>query len=291
MIEVNECPICGFAASNLFISSLDFSTTQEEFSIRQCSSCNFRFTSPIPSEDRIGDYYQSEDYISHSDSKKGLMNKVYHVVRKRAIRKKEKLISTVNGDKVLLDIGCGTGDFLKFCNDKGWSCSGLEPDEGARKICQSKGVAVQDIHELHQIGDGTVSVVTMWHVLEHVYHLDRDLKKICGILNDYGKLIIAVPNCSSYDAKKYGEFWAAYDLPIHLYHFQPCDVVTLANKHGMKVEKILPMKYDAYYVSMLSEKYKGGNIFKALLTGAKSNIKANSKNNAYSSQIYVLIKK
>ena len=291
MVEVNECPICGFEKSSLFLQSVDFSTTQEEFSVRQCASCNFRFTSPIPSEDRIGDYYQSEDYISHTDSKKGLMNKVYHVVRNRAIRKKERLISSVEGGKELLDIGCGTGDFLKFCVENGWSGRGLEPDAGARNICQAKGLKTQDITELHQIENGSVSVVTMWHVLEHVYHLARDLKKICDVLANNGRLIIAVPNCSSYDAKKYGKYWAAYDLPIHLYHFRPSDVIALANKHGMMVDNILPMKYDSYYVSMLSEKYKGGNIINAFFAGARSNLKANAKNNAYSSQIYVLTKK
>ncbi len=291
LIEVKECPICGSKESVLFLESNDFSTSGEDFSIRECADCNFRFTSPIPTEDRIGSYYESEDYISHTDSKKGMMNKIYQTVRRRAIRSKEQLIASFATERKLLDIGCGTGDFLSHCKELGWDTQGLEPDEGARNICREKGVKVQDIDQLHQLEDRSVSVITMWHVLEHVYHLNRDFEKIKAVLKDDGKLVIAVPNCSSYDAQKYGKFWAAYDLPIHLYHFRPNDVANLAEKFDMKVEKILPMKYDAYYVSMLSEKYKGGSLPSAFLTGMKSNKKANTKNHKYSSQIYLLSKK
>lgn len=291
LIHVESCPICGSNESELYLESKDYSTSKEPFSIRQCSGCSFRFTSPVPSEDKIGSYYESEDYISHTDSKKGVMNKVYHIVRKKAIRNKEYLIDTFNVEKSLLDIGCGTGDFLHFCKEHGWDILGLEPDAGARSICAKKGVPVKDIDELHRLEDKSVSVITMWHVLEHVYHLNRDFDKIKSVLKDDGKLVVAVPNCSSYDAQKYGEFWAAYDLPIHLYHFRPNDIKTLAEKYDMKVDKILPMKYDAYYVSMLSEKYKGGNLVNAFLTGAKSNRKANASNHQYSSQIYILSKK
>ena len=291
LVDIKECPICSEKESKLFLKSNDYSTSKEDFDIRECVSCGFRFTSPIPSEDRIGSYYKSEDYISHTDSKKGMMNKVYHSVRKKAIKNKEYLIDTFNVGNNLLDIGCGTGDFLHFCKDKGWNTFGLEPDADAREICSKKGVEVKDINHLHEMKDGSISVITMWHVLEHVYHLNRDFEKIYSLLKEDGKLVIAVPNCSSYDAEKYGKFWAAYDLPIHLYHFRPNDIQKLADKFLMKVDNILPMKYDSYYVSMLSEKYKGGNLASAFFTGMKSNRKANSKNNQYSSQIYVLSKK
>ena len=291
MVNRKECPICDSKKSKIFLESMDYSTSKEEFVIRECEDCNFRYTSPVPAEDRIGEYYESEEYISHSDSKKGIMNKVYHVVRNRAIKKKEKLIASFGSGKHLMDIGCGTGDFLKYCQEKGWDCSGLEPDQGARSICAEKGVKVYNIDRLHEVRKESLSVITMWHVLEHVYHLKRDFEKICSSLTNNGRLIIAVPNCSSYDAQKYGKYWAAYDLPIHLYHFRPADMKRLAIAHDMVVEQIIPMKYDSFYVSMLSEKYKGGNLINAFFNGWRSNLKANRKSNTYSSQIYVLAKK
>ena len=291
LIEIKECPICGTEDSKLFLNAKDYSTSQEPFSIRECCSCGFRFTSPIPAEDKLPDYYQSDDYISHTDSNEGLMNKVYHFIRKRAIKKKERLLSQVVNEKTLIDIGCGTGDFLNYCKLQGWNVTGLEPDKGARNICKEKGIEAWDVERLSHLKEASFSVVTMWHVLEHVFHLNRELIQIKKVLKPKGKLIIAVPNCSSYDAVKYGEYWAAYDLPIHLYHFQPSDMAKFADKHGFQVDKILPMKYDAYYVSMLSEKYKKGTLLSALLTGFVSNWKALRKNNQYSSQIYILSKK
>ena len=290
LIDVKKCPICGLNKSNLFLEATDYSTSKESFSIRECDSCRFRFTSPIPTEDKIGEYYQSEDYISHTDSSKGLMNKVYRLVRKRAIKKKEGLARNGTREKSLIDIGCGTGDFLNYCKGNGWSVLGLEPDEGARQICKEKGVETQHTDFLYQIPDASFEVITMWHVLEHVYHLNKDFHEIARVLKPDGKLIIAVPNCASYDAKKYGKFWAAYDLPIHLYHFRPGDLMRFAAKHAFKVDQILPMKYDSYYVSMLSEKYKNGNLFNAFVSGFLSNRKASKVNNEYSSQIYVLSK-
>jgi ubiquinone/menaquinone biosynthesis C-methylase UbiE len=291
LVDIKECPICESSGSELFLESNDYSTSKKDFSIRECASCNFRFTSPLPSENDIGCFYESEDYISHTDSNKGVLNKVYQTVRNRAIKQKQNLISSLTKDKTLLDIGCGTGDFLKFCQDQNWKTIGLEPSPSAREICHNKKVEAKDIDELHQLENNSISVITMWHVLEHVYHLNRDFEKINSVLKEDGRLVIAVPNCSSYDAGKYGKFWAAYDLPIHLYHFRPNDIKKLANKFDMEVENILPMKFDSYYVSMLSEKYKGGNIVSAFFTGAKSNRKANGKNNQYSSQIYILKKK
>jgi 2-polyprenyl-3-methyl-5-hydroxy-6-metoxy-1,4-benzoquinol methylase len=290
LIDVKRCPICGLDESKVFLNSKDYSTSKESFSIRECGSCSFRFTSPIPAEDKIGEYYQSKEYISHTDSSAGLMNKVYRLVRKLAIKKKEQLARNGVLDKSLLDIGCGTGDFLSFCKTNGWNVLGLEPDNGARAICKEKQVETHHIDHLHHLPESSFSVVTMWHVLEHVYHLNRDFNQIRKILKPEGKLIIAVPNCSSHDAQKYGKFWAAYDLPIHLYHFRPGDMRRFAEKHDFSVDQILPMKYDSYYVSMLSEKYKNGNLFNAFLSGFMSNRKATKGSNKYSSQIYILSK-
>jgi len=287
--EIENCPICGEKEHRFFLEAEDHNVSKDAFKIVECSKCSFRFTSPIPTEETIGEYYKSENYVSHSGTKKGLVNKIYHVVRNRAIKQKEKLASRNSNEKSILDIGCGTGDFLGYCKTQNWKTLGLEPDESARKIAsENNQIEAKELTHLYAIKENSFDVISMWHVLEHVYNLNKDIEQYKKILKENGTLIVAVPNCSSKDAEHYKKDWAAYDLPIHLYHFRPNDMKKLFANHGMEVVEILPMKFDSYYISMVSEKYKGGNIISGFWNGFKSNLAANSKNNKYSSQIYVI---
>ncbi len=264
--------------------------TKQTFSIVKCQSCGFHFTNPVPSENVIGDYYKSEEYISHSSSKTGLINKAYNVVRNITLKRKVKLIQGLSKGKALLDIGAGTAHFLSAAKSAGFNVQGLEPDVDAKQFAKSEfGITLEDLSEISRIETGSKDVITMWHVLEHVYHLKKDVAEFVRVLKKDGVLIIAVPNMSSWDAQYYQEFWAAYDVPRHLYHFQENTIQKLMEQFDMNCVEILPMKFDAFYVSMLSEKYKGGNVVKGILNGLKSNSRA--KNHGFSSQIYVFRKK
>ena len=288
--NIENCPICGCENNKHFLSAIDHNVSGDSFNIVICTDCNFKFTNPIPSEETIGKYYKSENYISHSGTKKGLINYIYHKVRDRQLKMKLNLISSLTKNKSLLDIGCGTGEFINLCKNKSWEVLGLEPDSDARELAKKNyNIDLLEQDNLYSIKEKKVSVITLWHVLEHVYNLEKDLKQYAKILKDNGYLIIAVPNCNSYDAKQYKEHWVAYDLPIHLYHFTQKDINSLANKTGFKLIKTVPLIYDAFYISMLSEKKKGGNFLKALYLGLKSNLKAKKDNN-YSSLIYILQK-
>lgn len=287
---INECPICKEVKFSPFLNAIDYTVSRETFSIVSCDNCGFHFTNPIPTADKIGDYYKSESYVSHSSTNKGLINKLYQMVRKRTLKQKVKLVSRLVSGREILDIGAGTGHFLNACKLANWNTLGLEPDSDARNFAKKEfGVDLQSTESLHNLPEKSRDAITMWHVLEHVYDLRGDVEQITKVLKDDGVLVVAVPNRSSFDAKHYKEFWAAYDLPIHLYHFVPNDIKTLFGQFNMEVVEILPMKFDAYYVSMLSEKYKGGNIIKAFFNGWRSNMKA--KEGSYSSQIYILRKK
>ena len=287
--NIEKCPVCGGESHQLFLEAVDHNVSKDKFKIVECNTCTFRFTNPIPTEETIGEYYKSENYVSHSGTKKGLVNKVYHIVRNRAIKQKEKLAAKHSQEKSILDIGCGTGDFLGYCKSQNWQTLGLEPDESARKIAlENNAIEAKELNHLFQLEGNSFDVISMWHVLEHVYNLNEDIEQYKKLLKKDGTLIIAVPNCSSKDAEHYKSNWAAYDLPIHLYHFRPNNMKQLFAKHGMEVVEILPMKFDSYYISMVSEKYKGGNIFSGFWNGFKSNMAANSSNNKYSSQIYVI---
>ena len=284
------CPVCESAQLDTHMQVKDWMITQELFTIQKCISCGFHFTNPIPSEETIGSYYKSEEYVSHSSTNKGLVNKLYNTVRTITLNRKVSLIRKYAKGKSVLDIGAGTGHFLNACNLAGLHVQGLEPDQDARNFAQANfGLQLESLDVLSTMDSNSKDIVTMWHVLEHVYHLKRDISEIVRVLKDNGTLFIAVPNMNSYDAKKYKEYWAAYDVPRHLYHFQENTIKNLFSQFDMECITVLPMKFDSYYVSMLSEKYKGGNILKAFFTGWISNF--NSNTNGYSSQIYVFQKK
>lgn len=283
------CPSCGAQSFSTYLTVKDHFLSKEEFKLEHCDSCALLFTNPRPAPDRIGDYYKSEEYVSHSSTKKGFVNKVYNWVRSYTLKSKIALLNELTTGKQLLDIGAGTGHFLAKAKASGYAVLGLEPDEDARKVALSEnGIELQDLSLLHDL-DQTFDIVSMWHVLEHVYNLQEDLNKISSLVKQNGVLIIAVPNYTSFDARHYKEYWAAYDVPRHLYHFSPRSIIPLIESKGMKFEKMLPMKFDSYYVSMLSEKYKGGSILKAMRIGFLSNMKA--KEGLSSSQIYIFRKK
>ena len=286
----HNCPACNHDQATSFLEVKDHFLSKEVFTLLTCNSCKLVYTTPRPSLETIGNYYKSEDYVSHSSTKKGLVNSVYNKVRNYTLNQKVKLVKRLVTGRDLLDVGAGTGHFLKRAQDNGFSVLGLEPDEDARKVAhEQNNVNLQTLDSLSTLTPFSYDCVTMWHVLEHVYNLQEDTKQIASLIKENGVWIIAVPNHTSFDGTHYGSFWAAYDVPRHLYHFSPATIVPFIEQLGFKLEEQLPMKFDAYYVSMLSEKYKGGSLFNALRIGWLSNMR--SKNGKCSSQIYVFRKK
>ncbi|MBG15234.1 MAG: methyltransferase [Crocinitomicaceae bacterium] len=281
------CPVCKAKEKEKHLLVVDHNVSNDVFTITKCCKCGFLFTNPIPTKETIGNYYKSNNYISHSGTKKGLINYIYHFVRNYQLFKKERLISNLSNEKTLLDIGCGTGEFLSYCKNKGWNTVGTEPDLQTRE--RIKNLTIFPGLNSKELRENSFSIVTMWHVLEHVYDLEDDLKTISSLIKKGGYLIVAVPNHESFDAKIYKENWVAYDVPIHLYHFRKKDIKALFSKFNFELSNIKPLIFDAYYISLLSEKKKGGNFILGLLNGLKSNLKAKNKLN-HSSLIYILKK-
>ncbi|WP_054852307.1 class I SAM-dependent methyltransferase [Olleya sp. ITB9] len=276
---------------NMFIEVKDYSVSGEVFQLIQNESYGFLETIPKPSIAKLPEYYQTEDYISHTDSKRNLFEKVYHSIREVSLKRKLKLINSFKTDqKNLLDFGCGTGDFLKSALNNGWNVSGIEPNSEARSIANSKTKqSVLDSEGIKTYKKHSFDVITLWHVLEHIPNLESQISILKDLLKPNGVLIIAVPNYKSYDANHYKQFWAAYDVPRHLWHFDKKSISKLFSSINMTVQNIKPMVFDSYYVSLLSEKYKKGsmNLFSAFWTGFRSNAKA-KRSGEYSSLIYVL---
>ncbi|WP_366185761.1 class I SAM-dependent methyltransferase [Flavobacterium ovatum] len=271
-----------------FLTVKDHSVSKEIFELYHDEFLDMLITEPQPSLDVLGKYYESEDYISHTDNKRSLFEKAYHFVKGIALKNKLNLINELQSAKgSILDIGAGTGDFLNVAKDNGWKTIGIEPSDRAKGIAISKGIDFANATS--DLDNHSFDVITMWHVLEHVPDLDFQIKELKRLLKPTGSLIIAVPNFKSFDAKHYKEFWAAYDVPIHFWHFSKKAIQSLFEKEAMQLEKVLPMKFDSFYVSLLSEKYKTGkmNFVKAFFIGLQSNLKA-KRNLEYSSHIYVL---
>jgi 2-polyprenyl-3-methyl-5-hydroxy-6-metoxy-1,4-benzoquinol methylase len=290
MLTINKCLVCGSDSFEPFLVCKDYTVSQQNFNIVSCKSCGFKFTNPRPENSVIGDYYKAEEYVSHSNTTKGVVNKLYHSVRNYTLKQKLKLISSYVSRGTMLDYGCGTGMFLNVCKNDGWETYGMEPDDNARKMSIEKGLDVfSDKDKVsNRIADKKFNAITLWHVLEHVTDMEATLSFFKSKLNDDGVLIIAVPNHVSYDAQYYKEFWAAYDVPRHLHHFDINSMTSLVEKAGFKFKESKPMKFDSFYVSMLSEKYKTGsvNLVKAFLVGLTSNFKAKDTH-SYSSTIYI----
>jgi 2-polyprenyl-3-methyl-5-hydroxy-6-metoxy-1,4-benzoquinol methylase len=291
MENLSSCPVCGNSNFSPFLQSSDFFLTKEEFRIVSCNSCGMKFVNPRPEADEIGKYYESPDYASHDTAKRNALNFLYKKVRNISIKKKVHLVEEHAKGKKILDIGCGTGEFIFVCKQHGFDVTGIEPTEKPRSFAQNEyKLNVYKEDYLNRITHPEFDVITLWHVLEHVHLLHERMNKIVEIMNADGTVIIAVPNCDSWDAHYYGKFWAAYDLPRHLYHFSQETMKILARNYSLKIEKIIPMKLDAYYISLLSEKYAKGkqNYFQAIINGARSNNFARRNKINYSSLIYVL---
>ena len=277
-----------FLEDKSFITVKDFSVSGESFSLLLNEEYQLLKTHPQPTLDKLGSYYEFEDYISHTDGKRTLFEKMYHFVKRNAIRKKVSLIHSYQPLKGrILDIGAGTGDFLLEAKNQNWEILGIEPNDKAKGIAIGKGIKFDDTIE--KLESNSFDVITMWHVLEHVPDVEHQVAELKRLLKPSGTIIIAVPNFKSYDAKHYGAFWAAYDVPRHLWHFSKTAIEKLFDKQNMNLEDVKPMWFDSFYVSLLSEKNKTGkmNFVSGFFIGLISNLSGLFKKE-FSSHIYVL---
>lgn len=293
MEELNNCPVCENKKMGTFLECSDYFLSNEKFTLVECENCEFIFVNPRPSENELSAYYESPEYISHTATKKGLINLLYLKIRKFTLKRKFTLVNKYSTGKSILDIGCASGELLNEFKKNGWKTLGIEPNENARKSAAANyGLQVEDESYLNKIENGTFDVISMWHVLEHVSNLSERMKQLSAIVKDDGIVVIALPNRNSYDALYYEKFWAAYDVPRHLYHFTPENVELLFSRYGFKLLSKIPMKFDSYYVSMLSEKYKTGKsgFLKGLYRGFISNSRARKQTGNYSSLIYIFKK-
>ena len=288
------------------MTAKDNTVSGKTFQIMECGSCTLRFTQDVPDAETISSYYKAEDYISHTDTSKGLINRIYKIVRKRTLVRKRKLIERFTGLRTgkALDVGSGTGSFVNELKQNGWNITGLEPDNDARKVAkQLYTIDLLDSAELYKLSPGNFDAISLWHVLEHVHDLAAYVQQLRILLKDNGKLFVAIPNYTSTDSRIYKEYWAAYDVPRHLYHFSPASMKELMEKNSLRIIQYKPMWYDSFYICLLSSKYKNAvlpdlpsgaqgkaNWIAAFWNGLRSNLNAVTDVKRCSSVIYIIEK-
>lgn len=288
----NKCPWCGSDKAQINLWLRDEFLTKEDFHICECLNCGLLYTMPRPGKDKIGAYYKSEEYYSHQENKKGFIPKVYEAVKKTNLKHKYKLATSGLTVGNVLDIGCGVGDFLHTAEMHGWECTGVEPSEAAKVIAQKRmhGRIISS-EDLENIPEGYFDLITMWHVLEHVDDLKWQVEQLRRLVKPNGRIVIALPNYKSYDGQYYKELWAAYDVPRHLNHFNKTTLTKIFKASGLELVKMDKLRWDAYYISYMSEQYKLHSLplVRGAYRGWISNCKAR-RSGEWSSLVYVFKK-
>jgi 2-polyprenyl-3-methyl-5-hydroxy-6-metoxy-1,4-benzoquinol methylase len=273
MIHYDICPLCSSSEISHFQTCTDYFVSKEVFDIYRCTKCGFIFIQDHPEESEIGRYYESDDYISHSDTSRGLTDKAYQVTRGIMLGKKKRMIKKITGlsSGNILDIGSGTGHFLNTMKNSGWEISGVEINPKAREYAASRfDIDTISPENISTLPGNYFDCITLWHVLEHLQEPFKYMEEIARLLKNDGVCIVALPNSNSFDSKHYGKEWAAYDVPRHLWHFNPSTFTIFAGKNRLAVAEKRKLPLDVFYISILSEKYKGSKF--ALLTGTLNGI-------------------
>lgn len=293
--NMQNCPVCNEKRVSDFLICTDFFVSGENFEIKECTGCGLKITFDVENEENIGRYYQSENYISHSNTAKGLINTVYHQVRKYMLGRKRKLVEKVMQTKTgsVLDVGTGTGYFLNEMKNHGWQVTGTEKSREAREFAKKEfDLDLNDSEDIFHFENLKFDAITLWHVLEHIHRLNENMEMFVQLMKPAGKLIVAVPNNQSWDANHYKQYWAAWDVPRHLWHFDPTQMKILGKRHGLRLSRIDSMPFDSFYVSILSEKYKNSKspLIKGVFHGKISWLASLLNKKRGSSVIYIFEK-
>lgn len=293
-IHYSTCPLCQSSDIGLALKAKDHKISGEEFEIWDCKNCGFRFTQDVPDQDHIGEYYKGEIFISHSDTKEGVVNRLYHRARKVMLDRKYSLIHRLSSGRELMDFGAGTGYFLDHMRQRGYTVHGVEIDSGARAFAQKKfGIHIDGIDTFYESkAQEAYDVITMWHVLEHIEDPHDLLQRLHRMLRPGGKMLIALPNHNSSDGKKYQQYWSAYDVPRHLWHFEPKTLELMIEQNGWKMDSMHRLPFDPFYNAILSEQFRAASLalVRGGVAGLTSTLSALATKRRASSLIYVVSK-
>ncbi len=258
--ESVPCPLCAAPESRSVLTVRDrFDQVLGAYlSVARCSGCGFTYLNPRPQIDTIGRFYTSAEYDPFLSARapQGLWERLYSSVRDFAIRKKRREIERLTKVGTILDVGCGTGEFLNAMRKRGWGVRGIEMDESAAAFARAQyeiEVHSGSLAECNYERE-SLDVVSFWHVLEHLHDPVTVFRSCWHWLKPDGFLLIAAPNIGSLDAGFYKENWVALDSPRHLLHFTPESMNNLCQQTGFELLRHRQMLLDVYYNCLLSER-------------------------------------
>jgi 2-polyprenyl-3-methyl-5-hydroxy-6-metoxy-1,4-benzoquinol methylase len=260
--NISTCPVCGspeFEFSH-YLNVPDWLVSKENFELKKCGNCSFIFTANAPLLENAGPYYESEEYVEHTDTNKGLIYGVYHQARKLMLKFKLSNIRSYSKSTKLLDIGSGSGYFINYMKQNGYNVSGVEISDKAVALCKDKfDISVNSPTEfLAEKLPKDFDIITMWHVFEHVYSFNEYFDILHKSLKENGHVFVALPNPNCFEAKHYKNYWNGFDTPRHLWHFTPKTFKQFAEGHGFEMISMKRLPLDPFFNAMVSSSYKSG---------------------------------
>ena len=245
-------------------------------------------TEPDLDEKTLKKYYDSSQYSSHNNIG-GCIGFLYSLSARIMLRFKFRVLAKhINKESLIVDFGCGTGGFMSSLKKKKYNVVGVDSNKKARDKCLEKKLttfkSIKDFKE-------NIDAITFWHSFEYVSNPNEILNQIINQSKNNLTVVIALPNYRSFDAKHYGAFWAAYDVPRHRFHYSARGIKKLMKSYGFECLKTKPMLLDAFYISIMSEKYKKSKLsfVKGIMVGLISNL-AGLFSSSYSSSVFVFKK-
>lgn len=277
-----HCPSCQSTDFTSIGEIKDYYYSQDSFPIVSCKNCSLVFTQNRPNAESIGAYYDSANYASHDGSKKkSMFLQVYVAARNYMLKKKHDLVRPFKPEwSRVLDYGAGEGYFVEYLLKKGKQVEGIEPSNVARSNFYSRNGQPMYSNLVELPKEKTFQVITLWHVLEHIHTLKETMQSLVDKLESKGIIVIAVPNQNSLDKKVFGNYWAAWDVPRHLYHWSPDSLSTFMSGFGLQNIHTNQLPLDPIYIGMISAKYAKKSSIHGIWQGIRSYFhgKQNPKN-------------
>ena len=294
--DFEPCPLCGASEQIPYANCTDFTVSKESFTLMRCQSCGVVYTLDPPSEEQMCRYDKLNLKLKLGDSPTGLTSRLYYHVRSRMLRKKARIVESqaYRTSGSLLNYGAKTGFFSHKMERRGWKVTSVEKYHEERLFSlEMFHHRMIDVPDMALLQAGTFDVITMWHVFEHSHHPNELLDRFYELLRPGGILVMACPNIRSTDAMHYGPYWAAYDVPRHLWHFNPNSITGLAYRHGFTLMHHEKMPYDRFYISILSERHLRHRMafLRGMLQGLRSWRISITKRGRSSSLVYVFRKR
>ena len=290
-----ECPLCGGNDTSHFTDCTDHAVSNETYSLQRCGSCGLIFTIAPPDSQDKQTYSKLDQELNRADNPRKRLDRLYYYARILNIRRKIRLIerlTRVSSGK-LLNYGAKSGYFSSRMTDRGWKVTSLEEYHEQRIFSlEMFHHRMMDIDEIDSLPPGSFDAVTLWHTLEHQEDPHTLIEKLIRLLKPNGLLFAAVPNTDSLDAAWYGSQWAAWDVPRHLLHFNTTSMIRFGLAHNLVLMHHERMPFEAFYIPMLSEKFKGNRhpIITGAVRGLKFWHKTNTDREKSSSIVYVFRK-